>query len=220
VIARVSRLALPLALLAATTASAQEPDPEALIGRASRVYRNLSSLKADFVQTILDRLQGDTLESRGTVIQARGNLFAMRFTEPAGEAIVIDGTFVWTYTPSTAPNQVYRNRVPADPVYGVNFLAALLDHPRERYRSRYLERGLVDGRAVDVIELVPLAEDVGFRKAIVWLGVDDALPRRIELDEGPGLHRSLQFSRLQPNARYDRETFQFAVPAGVRIVEG
>jgi len=204
----------------APAARAQTVDPDAIVGRASRIYRNLNSLKADFVQTIQDRVQGDTLVSRGVVIQARNNLFAMRFSEPAGEAIVVDGKYVWTYTPSTAPNQVYRNPLPTDPIYGVNLLGALLDRPRERYRSRYLSRETVDGRAADVVELIPVSEDVGFRKAVLWLDVDDGLPRKIDLDEGPGLRRSLSFSRLQPNAPFNKKTFEFDVPSGVRIVEG
>jgi len=213
-------LVLATLVVAVPATRAQSPDPEAIVGRASRIYRNLNSLKADFVQTIQDRVQGDTLVSRGVVIQARNNLFAMRFSEPKGEAIVVDGKYVWTYTPSTAPNQVYRNPLPTDPIYGVNLLAALLDRPHDRYRTRYLTRETIDGRATDVVELVPVSEDAGFRKAVLWLDVDDALPRKIELDEGPGLRRSLSFTRLQPNAPYNRKTFEFDVPPGVRITEG
>ena len=193
-------------------------DPAEIIGRAGRVYRNLSSLQADFVQVVQDRAQGDTLTSRGTVIQAGNNLFAMRFSDPAGEAVVVDGTYVWTYTPSTAPNQVLRSRLPTDPVYGVNLLATLLDRPRERYHTTYVRADTVDGRAADVVDLVPNSGDVPFRRARVWISSADALPRRVELDEAPGLRRILMLSRLQPNAPYTRKTFTFDVPSGVRVV--
>lgn len=209
--------AVALALGGPGTTAAQ--DAGELVGRASRVYRNLTSLQADFVQVIEDRAQGDTLIGRGTVIQAGPNLFAMRFSDPAGEAVVVDGTHIWTYTPSTAPNQVYRSRVPADPVYGVNLLAALLDRPRERYRMSFVRRDTLGGRDVDIVELVPTSRDTPFLRARLWLGADDALPRRIELDESPGMRRTLTLLRLRPNAPFTRRTFTFEVPAGIRIVD-
>ncbi|MHB1328368.1 MAG: LolA family protein [Gemmatimonadales bacterium] len=193
-------------------------DPADLVGRAGRIYRGLNSLQADFVQTIEDRSQGDTLTSRGSIIQAGANRFAMRFTDPVGEAIIIDGNHVWTYTPSTAPNIVYRSPVPSDPVYGANFLAQLLDRPRERYHATYVGRDTADGRRVDVIDLVPRSASMPFSRARISLGVDDALPRRIELIEGAGQRRVLTLSRLRPNAATPAGTFTFTVPQGVRVV--
>ena len=205
-------------LLAGFVAIASAQDPTAIVGRAGRIYRNLGSLQADFVQTIQDRSQGDTLISHGTVTQSGNNLFAMRFTDPAGEAIVVDGKYIWTYTPSTSPDVVFRSPLPNDPVYGVNLLAILLDRPQDRYRATFVERDNSGGRAQDVIDLVPTTESVPFKKARLWLGADDALPRRIELDEGGGARRILVLTRLRPNAAISRVTFQFEVPKGVKIV--
>jgi hypothetical protein len=36
----------------------------------------------------------------------------MRFTDPNGEAIVMDGEYIWIYTPSTTPGQVFARRFP------------------------------------------------------------------------------------------------------------
>jgi outer membrane lipoprotein-sorting protein len=195
-------------------------DPFAIVGRAGRIYKNLSSLQADFVQILEDRAQGDTLTGKGTVAQAGNNYFAMRFSDPPGEAIVVDGKYIWTYTPSTAGNQVTRTPVSADPVYGVNLLAKVLDRPQDRYRATYLKRDTVGGISTDAVELVPTGTEVPFRRARLWLGVEDALPRRIELDESPGFRRILILSRLRPNAPYDRKTFVFEVPPGTRVIDG
>jgi outer membrane lipoprotein-sorting protein len=102
----------------------------------------------------------------------------------------------------------------------VNLLAALLDRPRERYGLEYLRRDTLGGRAVDVVELVPQSRDVPFLRARLWLGTEDALPRRIELDEAAGLRRILTLSRLRPNAPWTRRTFTFDVPSGIRIIDG
>lgn len=217
-LSRGASIGLMAAAAVAGAGSLAAQDPVAIVGRASRIYRNLTSLQAEFVQTIEDRSQGDTLTGRGTVFQSGANYFAMRFSDPPGEMIVADGTYLWTYTPSTAPNQVYRNPLPNDPVYGVNLLAKLLDRPQERYRASYVKRDTAGGRLVDVVDLIPTSTAVPFQRARIWLGIDDALPRRIEVDEGQGARRILVLNRIRPNAPAPKGTFSFAVPPGVKIV--
>ena len=194
-------------------------DPVALIRRASSAYRGLSSLQADFVQVIEDGNLGDTLTTTGRLYQSGQNAFAMRFSDPPEEAIVIDGRYTWVYTPSTSPGQVIRMSVESDPVYGVNLLARLLDRPGDRYASTWLRTDQVNGRPVAVVAIVPRSANANFSRAVLWLDADDALPRRIELDESPGVRRILSLSKLRPNATIARELFEFKVPRGVRIVD-
>ncbi len=214
---RLSILAFAWLTVGVSAGAAQ--DAIAIVGRAGRIYRSLSSLQADFIQTIEDRAQGDTLTGRGTVTQAGNNYFAMRFTDPPGEAIVVDGKFIWTYTPSTAPDVVYRSPVPTDPVYGVNLLAVLLDRPQERYRVGYVKRDTLAGRLFDVVDLAPNSSSISFNRARLWLGVDDGLPRRIEIDEGPGARRTIVLTRLRPNTAVPPATFRFTVPKGTRVID-
>ena len=143
------------ALLAGTLAgilptALEAQDAQSIVGRSSRVYRSLASLTADFVQ-VIDNPMIDSAESRGTLIQAGAAKLSMRFTDPPGEAVVIDGEHVWVYTPSTVPDQVLRLAVPSGgPVYGYNLLAWLLDRPAERYTAKYLKQEKIgtpdDGR--------------------------------------------------------------------------
>lgn len=210
---------LALTLLAAAPAAAQSADPGALIGRAARTYRSLQSLRADFVQVIADPMVG-SFESRGTLFQTGDNRLAMRFSDPAGDAIVVDGEHIWIYTPSTTPGQVIRSAVPTGgPVYGYNLLAWFLDRPAERYDAAYLRRDTLGGRAVDVVELTPLSPEMPFERAVVWLDRGDALPRRLEIAERRGGTRTLTLSNLRPNATMPRDALRFDVPEGVRVVD-
>jgi len=194
-------------------------DASAIIGRSSRVYRSLSSLKANFVQ-VIDNPMIDSAESSGTLVQAGEDQLAMRFSDPPGEAIVIDGQHVWVYTPSTTPGQVIRMGVPSGgPVYGYNMLAWLLDRPAERYKASFLRTDRLDGRTVDVIQLVPAAPDLPFDRAILWLDRADALPRRLEITEHGGATRTLTLSKVRTNQAVPKSTFTFQVPAGVRVVD-
>ena len=194
-------------------------DAQAIVGRSSRVYRSLSNLRAEFVQ-VIDNPMIDSAESRGTLVQAGPDKLSMRFSDPPGEAIVIDGQHVWVYTPSTTPGQVLRLAVPSGgPVYGYNILAWLLDRPAERYQASYLRSDKLNGRPMDVVELVPAVPDLPFERAVVWLDREDALPRRLEISERTGSKRTLTLSRMQVNRSVPDRTFTFEVPSGVRVVD-
>jgi outer membrane lipoprotein carrier protein len=194
-------------------------DAQAIIGRAAKVYRSLRSLRADFVQ-VIDNPMIDSAESRGTLVQAGPAKLAMRFSDPAGEAIVIDGKHVWIYTPSTVPDQVIRMGVPSGgPAYGYNLLAWFLDRPTERYKPSYVRTERTRDRTLDVIQLIPAVPDLPFTKAIVWIDRADALPRRLEIEEQSGATRTLALSRIRINQPVSEDTFRFKVPKGVRIVD-
>jgi outer membrane lipoprotein carrier protein len=210
---------LALLAIAAPVAGARAQDAQAIVGRSSRVYRSLSSLKSDFVQ-VIDNPMIDSAESRGTLVQAGPDKLAMRFTDPAGEAIVIDGRSVWVYTPSTTPGQVIRMGVPSGgPVYGYNMLAWLLDRPAERYTTSYVRQDQLNGRSVDVVKLVPAVPDLPFDRAVLWLDREDALPRRLEITERSGATRTLTLSKVRVNQSLPDRTFTFEVPPGVRVVD-
>jgi outer membrane lipoprotein carrier protein len=210
---------LLLGLLAVAPAAASAQDANALVGRSSRVYRSLTSLTADFVQ-LIDNPMIDSAESRGTLVQAGPDKLAMRFTDPQGEAVIIDGRSVWVYTPSTTPGQVIRMSVPSGgPVYGYNMLAWLLDRPAERYTASYLRADVVGGRSMDVVELVPAVPDLPFEKAVLWLDRADGIPRRLEITEHSGATRTLTLSKVRVNQSVPDSTFRFAVPSGVRVVD-
>jgi outer membrane lipoprotein carrier protein len=189
-----------------------------VVDRAAVAYAGLSSLRADFEQRIEDSLIG-TFDSRGALVQAGQNRLAMRFSDPEGDAIIIDGRQVWVYTPSTAPGQVIRMPLPEGPVYGFNVLSWILDKPAERYRMRYVRADRVGGRPVDVVELIPLAAELPFSRALVWLDREDHLPRRLEISERRGGTRTITLSRIRTNETVPAGAFSFAVPRNVRIVD-
>ncbi len=211
-------IALCAALLLLAGPPQADPDPRALIEKAARSYRAITSFTADFKQVIADSMIG-TYESRGRIVQAGESRLAMRFTDPSGDAIVMDGEHIWVYTPSTTPGQVLRLKLPTDPTYGPNVLAWILTDPARRYESRYLRNDQVAGRGADVVVLTPRDRSLPFREAVVWLDQFDNLPRKLEIRERGGQVRTLTFTGVQTSRRVGPETFAFRAPDGVRIVD-
>jgi outer membrane lipoprotein-sorting protein len=104
-------------------------------------------------------------------------------------------------------------------VYGYNLIAWLLDRPHERYQSTFVRSDRLEGRAVSVVEMVPTVPDMPFSRAVVWLDRNDGLPRRIEIEETSGQHRTLTLRNLRANVRTGNDTFRFQVPSGVKVIE-
>lgn len=197
---------------------AQDPDPKALIERAARAYQRITSFSANFKQVLSDSMIG-TYDSQGNLVQSGESKLAMRFTDPQGDAIVMDGEHIWVYTPSTTPGQVIRLKVPSDPTYGPNLLAWFLTNPGERYSARYVKEDAIGGRAVDVVALTPLDKSLPFTGATVYLDQYDYLPRRLEVREKGGNRRTLTLSSVETNRRVAPSTFTFSVPSGVRVID-
>jgi outer membrane lipoprotein carrier protein len=211
--------ALVTMLLFAAAGQAAAQDAKAIVSRAAGAYRSTSSLRADFDQTIDNPMIGNA-DSKGVLIQSGEAKLSMRFSDPPGEAIVLDGRHVWVYTPSTTPGQVLRLPIPSGgPVYGYNLIAWLLDHPADRYQSSFVRADRLDGRAMDVLEMIPNVPDMPFSRAVVWLDRNDGLPRRMEIEELSGQHRTLTLHNLRVNQPVSDKTFAFDVPEGVRVVD-
>ena len=206
-----------LLLVAAAAAPLHAQRADSIIERTSTIYRQLRSLTADFDQVVSNEMLG-TFKSRGALAQSGPSRLSMRFTDPAGEAIVIDGTSIWIYTPSTAPGQVLQAPIARAAGYGVNLLGWLLDRPTERYTVSYLRADTASGSPVDVLRLTPAVDGLPFTSATLWLARSDGLPRRLEVSEPSGNRRTLTLSKLRTNITLPDGTFTFTPPQGVKIV--
>lgn len=210
-------LALGLGLALPGPAAAQRPSADAILTRAARTYQTISTFRAEFRQKFEDPYV-DQPESRGTLYQSGANRFAMRFTDPAGGAIVIDGRHVWVYEPEEIPGQVLRFSLPENAVYGYNLLGWFLERPQEKYRASWLREEMLDGAKTDVLLLEPLDPTMRFRRATVWFDQESSLPRRFEIDEKIQ-NRILTLSRLRTNVALPGGVFTFQVPSGVKVIE-
>lgn len=209
-----------LALLALLTSFQRTDDPAPVLDRVTAAFKDLKLLTADFVQIVQNPMTGAPDTTRGKLYQLPPNRFGMKFTSPRGDRIVADGRYLWIYTPSTAPDQVIRARIPAGGgAAGPNLIGQFADRPHERYRSTYVRTDSSATGTVDVVTLVPLERDQPFKEATLWVDRQDGLPRRLEFQETTGQRRVLVLSGLALNGDIPWREFTFAVPAGARVVD-
>jgi len=209
----------PLLLLAiaAGTLQAQDSASSNLLDRAAVLYRAARTVRAPFVQSLTNPLTQTTRSARGEFMQRGRQRFALRFTDPAGDAIVNDGEFVWMYLPSTAKGQVMK--MPLAAGAGLDFISELLSAPREHYAVTTLPDETVGGRRTAVFALTPKQPSAPFTRATLWIGRHDALLWQVETVEPSSLIRRVRFTSVRLNVTLPRGALTFVPPPGVRIVD-
>ena len=204
-----------LALIAFPAGLAGQTPAETL-DRAARTYQGLTSFSADFYQVIDDPMLGN-YRSRGRLVQAGDGRLSLRFTDPAGEQIVLDGHHVWMYLPSTEPGQV--RKIPINSLPDYFNPRSLLNQPGRRFEAKSVRHEQLNGRLADIVVLTPRDPDVPFSEVTLWVDREDGLPRRLQFKERSGASRTFTFSEVRTNQRIPERTFTFEIPSGVRVVD-
>ena len=217
----IHRPALLVALVACSAAgaalgSAQTPSPD-LLDRAARTYASSRTLRAAFHQTLTSPATQTVRNATGVLVQRGPAQFALRFSDPAGDAIVSDGTAIWVYLPSTAKGSVIK--VPMQLGNGFDLLTQLLRTPRATYVVVPLGDSAVGPHATAVYALTPKDAGAPFSRAKVWIGRTDALLWQLETVEQSGLIRRVRFTSIKPNVKLPTGATTFIVPAGVKVLD-
>ena len=205
------------ALVLATPASAQDQGLE-VINQAAARYQQVDALCADFTQHLVVPLLGDERTGAGRVCQARPNKFAMRFTDPDGDRVVIDGQWVWVYYPSLDEKQVVRMPV-AQQRGGHDFHREFLEDPETKYDVTYEGTETVSGQQTHRLHLVPRAR-TSYRAATLWIDQGRPALRQIRIEEENGTVRTITLSNIDFASDPDGAWFTFTPPEGALIVSG
>lgn len=207
--------AAALVSLAAPRPTAAQ-DAMAILEGASARYHDVAALCADFVQTLSVPLLNQEQTGKGRLCQAGPDHFGMRFTEPDGDLVVVDGTYAWVYNKSQDPGTVIRFSLEETPG-GFDLQREFLQDPAQKYTATLDGTEDVDGHGTYRIRLVPHA-DVSYKAAVVWIGRDDRLLRKVRVEEENESVRTVTLSDIDPAARPPEGWFTFTPPPGVRVL--
>jgi outer membrane lipoprotein-sorting protein len=216
-IARAAVWAALVVLGAPTGLSAQQSRALDALELAASRYRSAPTLCADFVQRMSVPLLGEERTGRGHLCQAQPDLFAMRFSDPDGDLVVVDGTWVWLYTPSLDSTQVFRFPMTQAP-QGFDFHREFLERPAERYEVSWEAEDEVEGSTTDRIRLVPLALDASYDAAVVWVDRARHLLLRVRVEEENGSVRTVTLDNVRLGAPVPDGWFTFAPPPGAQVI--
>jgi outer membrane lipoprotein carrier protein len=208
-------MALAVGLMIPTPLAAQNK----AVDRAVAAWKNVRSISGTFEQTVTNTLLRSSATAKGTFAQQQPNKLAVRFTDPAGDAIIADGANLWVFLQQAAPGQVLKRPL-SDRMASPIDIGQFLDAPGSKYEIAPKGSDTVGTRRAQVIGLTPKkGVDAPFTTATVWIDDTDGLIRQFEVMESSGLVRRIRLTKLNLNPTIAASEFRFTVPKGVRVVE-
>ena len=198
-----------LLLFAAPLAGANAAADTAAAQRVEAAFGSLTSLRAEFRQSVVDA-RGKTIESaQGTMSLARPGRFRWDYREPA-QLIVSDGVTVWFYDIDLEQVTI---RPAAETLEGT---PAMLLTGQGDLKAEYTISDGGSGQGLVWTRLLPRRADGDFRE--LRLGFAGNELRRMTLLDRLGQTTELEFSRIERNPKIDASQFRFTPPPGVDVV--
>ncbi|NOY26818.1 MAG: outer membrane lipoprotein carrier protein LolA [Oligoflexia bacterium] len=223
--------ALALALLTAgapaavatvsVPAMAQDAEPATvteLVAAVGAAYKDVNSLRADFVQVTRSPAMGEGEKQRGKVQLMRPRSMRWDFSSPDVKLFVTDGKTMWVYTPADKQVFVTEDLGGDDKSSGgMDQLLGNLENLDEYFDVTLLDRQGGSQKASYVLELVPKS-DMQFKKLRLELDHRHYGLERLVIVDAFDNETDLSFSNLKLNPTLDPSVFTFVVPAGIQVV--
>lgn len=191
-------------------------DPEAIARSADRALEALRSLGSEFHQEVENPILERTSTGRGTLLYKAPDRFRIAYSDPAGDVVVNDGSFVWIYLPSSQKGQVIRQPAAES---GVQNPLTYLRDLRRHFEVRHAGGETVAGHAADHLAMTPKTERAPFAKLDVWVDAATKLPRQVRTTTADGVVTTYTFRTFQRDVSLADRLFTFAPPAGVEVFD-
>ena len=198
-----------------SSALSQDRGVEILHDAAER-YAAVQTLCADFTQHLRVPLLGSERTGTGRLCQATPNLFAMRFDDPEGDLIVVDGAFAWVYFPSNDAKTVLKTSADQS-AGGRDFHREFLEDPESKYEVTYEGAEDVEGRTTYRLRMVP-KRPMSYRFATVWIDEGPPVLRRLQMEEANGNVRTVTLENVGFGADPGPDYFSFTPPEGALVM--
>ena len=202
------RIALFLSLLSIVLPLAAAPTGG--IAEMHAFLQDVHSLKADFVQVVLDSNLKQVKQSTGTLSIKRPDRFRWDYLKPNAEIIVADGKRLWLYDVDLQQVTVkpLNDTLAASP-------AVLLSGSNDVEKSFSVEDLGTKG-GLEWVSLNPKVKDTDFDNVKLGFKGDDVAV--MELKDNLGNLTRITFSKLQRNVDVADDAFRFTPPKGADVI--
>lgn len=198
---------LGLALLATSATTHAAGAGEA---RLDRFLDGLKTLRAEFVQSLMEQ-DGTVLEeSEGTLLVSRPGKFRLEYRAPHQQLYVADGKRIWAYDPDLKQVTVR----PQDEALGNT--PALLLSGTDPFTRDFTPVELGDHEGFTWVELRPKGKEGNFQ--YIRFALEGETLRAMEMVDGIGQTTRLYFDRITRNPAIPADRFTFTPPKGVDVV--
>ena len=195
-------LLAPMAIQAAAMGEGQ--------ARLERFLSQLSTMEAQFVQTLINP-RGELIEeSRGMLWLSRPGKFRLHYTNPYEQLYVADGKKMWMYDRDLEQVTVKEQED------ALGSTPALLLSSSEPLKNNFSITELGAHEGFQWLELNPKAADSNFD--FVRLAIEGDVLRAMEMVDGFGQTTRLFFETIVRNKKIADDKFSFQPPPGVDVI--
>lgn len=185
-----------------------------LLNLAEKKYREISGLRAQFIQQSLFAGWDKKDFSKGTVVFKRPGMMDWSYEQPEAQRFVSDGHVVWFYQPSF--NQVaitdFENSFSSDVPY--TFLLGI----GSLVKSFSLQSACKTGEGI-MVQLQPKEADKNLSQFYLLLRASDYAPIGAKIRDVGGTETTFMFINEIFNPNLQSEQFVFEIPKGVDVLD-
>ncbi|MBL4850753.1 MAG: outer membrane lipoprotein chaperone LolA [Gammaproteobacteria bacterium] len=179
--------------------------------KLDRFVVDLNSMRAGFVQTVIDDNGTVVDKSEGTMAMLRPGRFRWDYTLPYAQQIITNGKRLWIYEPDL--DQVTIKPYEA----GVGQTPALLLSGDISVFERFIVSDLVIADSEhEWLLLQPLDQDSAYES--IQLGFDGSGLKVVRFSDDFGHHTQLEFIDIEANIALAEDEFEFQQPEGVEVI--
>jgi outer membrane lipoprotein carrier protein len=186
-------------------------DGDAVFERLQQKYEALSSLRAEFTQTMSSAFSDQEATSSGTLVLS-GDKYRV---ETSSQTLVTDGTTTYVYLPSE--QQVLINKASNDES-SFSPSEFLLNYDK-RFNVSDVAEATVDGQTHYRLTLTPKRDDSFFQEATLWMRTRDAVITRLEVLDVNETRMTFQLENIQLDPALPADAFTFTPPEGVEVID-
>ena len=178
--------------------------------RLNAFFNDVSSVRANFTQQVLDQKDKAIQQTSGTMLLLRPGRFRWDYTKPYQQLIIANGEKVWLYDADL--EQVTVKKMDA----ALGSTPALLLSSNANIEDNFLIRELGVENDLAWVELTPKNKESGFEKLVLGFGEHNL--KHMELKDSFGQLTRLSFTRIERNPELDPAQFDFVPPKGVDVI--
>ncbi len=179
--------------------------------KLDRFVVDLSSMRAGFVQTVIDDNGTVVDESEGTMAMLRPGRFRWDYTLPYEQHIITNGKRLWIYEPDLDQVTIKSYET------GVGQTPALLLSGDVSVFERFTVSDLaITDSEYEWLLLQPLDQDSIYES--IQLGFDKFGLKLVRFSDDFGYHTQLEFIDVEANVALTEDEFEFQQPEGVEVI--
>jgi outer membrane lipoprotein carrier protein len=189
----------------------------AVVAGVESTYKDVASIRADFVQVTRSAALGGEQKQRGRMVLKRPRKMRWEFQGADASLFVTDGSTMWVWSP--AQNQVVVTREVGAESDGAVALLGGLDKLDELFFVSLLEAESGPEKRTHVLELVPRKPTPAFKKLRITVDRKKYTLERLVWTDAFDNQVDLSFSQVRLNQDVSDAEFTFQVPAGANVID-